>query len=193
MLNMNAEFSLFLPIVDLEECEIETNTIQVDTFVAQGAVAREGRLRELRKKIRTDHLNDQERRAVMNICEYYIDIFKLPGDNLIIEHALPTPGIDPCRGTAIRNYQIPEALKCELQGITDQTLRDRIIRHSNSTLNSPLFFMKNKEDASKKEKWRLVVDFRRLKEVTVGDSYPLPLISDTLGACEKHDVILLLT
>jgi hypothetical protein len=108
------EISLSLPIVDLEEFEIETNTIQVDTFVAQGAATQEDRLRELRKRIRTDHLNDQERRAIMNICEYYNDIFKLPGDNLTtttaIEQAVPTPGIDPCRGIASRNYQIPEAL-----------------------------------------------------------------------------------
>jgi hypothetical protein len=59
-------------------------------------------------------------------------------------------------------------------------LHDKI-RHSNSPCNSPLILVKKKEDASKKEKWRLVVDFRRLNEVAVGDSYPLPLISDILG------------
>jgi uncharacterized protein YfbU (UPF0304 family) len=84
--------------VDLEECEIENNTMQVNTFIAQGAITQEARLRELRQRIRTDHLNDQGRRAIMNICEYY-DIFKLPGDNLTtttaIEHAISTPGIDP--------------------------------------------------------------------------------------------------
>jgi len=45
--------------------------------------------------------------------------------------------------------------------------------------------VKKKEDASKKEKWRLVIDFRHLNKVTVGDSYPLPLISDILGALGK--------
>ena len=100
ILKMNdEEISLSLPIVDLEECEIETNTIQVDTSVAQGAVTREDRLRELRRRIRTDHLNEQERRAIMNICEYYNDIFKLRGDHLTtttsIEHAIPTPGDRP--------------------------------------------------------------------------------------------------
>jgi hypothetical protein len=179
---MNDEVSLSLPIVDLEECEIESNAIQVNTFVAQGAVMREDRLRELRNRIRTDHLNDQERRAIMNICEYYNDIYKLPGDNLTTttasEHAIPTPGIDPFRGIASRNYQIPEALKDELQRIIDQMLCDKIIRHSNSPWNSPVILVRKKEDASKKEKWRLVIDFRRLNEVKVGDAYPLPLMSD---------------
>jgi hypothetical protein len=122
--------------VSLEECEIETNALEVGNVIAHGAVTREDRLREVRKRIRTDHLNDQERRAIMNICEYYNDIFKLPGEKLTtataIEHTIPTPGVDPCRGLASRNYQIPEALKDELGKITDQMLRDKIIRHSTS-------------------------------------------------------------
>jgi hypothetical protein len=98
ILNMNdEEVSVTLPIVDLEECEIENNAMQIDNFIAEGAVTREDRLRELRKRIRTDHLNDYERRAIMNICEYYSDIFKLPSDKLTttaIEHAIPTTGIE---------------------------------------------------------------------------------------------------
>jgi len=76
-------------------------------------------------------------------------------------------------------------LKGELQDIIDQMLRDKIIGHSTSPWNSLIIFVKKKEDASKKEKWRLVVDFRRLNEVTVGDSYPLPLITDILDALGK--------
>jgi hypothetical protein len=42
LLNMNdEEVSLSLAVVGLEECEIERTTIQVDTFVAQGAITRE--------------------------------------------------------------------------------------------------------------------------------------------------------
>ena len=53
ILNVNdEEVSLSLPVVDLEECEIESNTIQVDNFVVQGAIMWEGRLRELRARIR---------------------------------------------------------------------------------------------------------------------------------------------
>jgi hypothetical protein len=102
-----------LPVVDVAECEIETNLIQA-AFIAQGAVTREGRIQELRKRIRTDHLNDREKSAIINVCEYYNDIFKLPGGRLstttAVEHAIPNPGEDPCRGIASRNYQIPDAL-----------------------------------------------------------------------------------
>jgi hypothetical protein len=45
-----------LPVAGLEEREIGTNSIQVDTFVTQRVVTRDDRLRGLRKRIRTDHL-----------------------------------------------------------------------------------------------------------------------------------------
>jgi hypothetical protein len=149
LLNMiYEEVSLSLPVVVLEECDVQNNAIRVETFVAQEAVAEESRLRELRKRIRTDHLNDQERRSIMNICEYYNDIFRLPGDKLTtttaIDHSIPTPGIDPCRGIASRNYLIPDTLKDELQGIIHQMLSDKIIKYSKSPWNSPIILVKKK-------------------------------------------------
>ena len=85
ILNMN-DVSLSLPLVNLEECNIEDKAIEVDMFLVQGAVTWEDRLPELRQRIRTDHLKDQERRAIMSICEYYNDIFRLPGDNHYDRH-----------------------------------------------------------------------------------------------------------
>jgi hypothetical protein len=172
----------------VEEYDIENNSIHA-AFVAQGAVTQEGMLRQLRERIRTDHLSNHEERSLMHICEHYDDIFKLPGDKLTTtsaaEHAIPTTGVDPCRGIASRNYQVPDTLKDELEKIIDQMFRDNVIRHSNSPWNSPVLLVRKKQDASKKEKWRLVVDFLCLNEVTVGESHPLPLISDILGALGK--------
>jgi hypothetical protein len=47
--NMNYEVTVSLPIVDIEECEIETKPTQVVNFVARGTVTLVDRLRELRK------------------------------------------------------------------------------------------------------------------------------------------------
>jgi hypothetical protein len=127
----------------------------------------------------------------MTICEYY-DIFRLPGDKLTttsaIENAIPTPGIDQCRGIASRNYMIPEALRGKLQVTIDQLLSDKIIRHSNSPWNSPIMLVKKKEDAFKRDKWRLVVDFRHLNEVTVGD-LPFTLDHRHIRCPEKSAVL----
>ena len=49
-----------------------------------------------------------------------------------------------------------------------------------------------KLDASAKKKWRIVVEFRKLNEVTVGDGFPLPVITeihDTLGKSKYFSTI----
>jgi hypothetical protein len=35
-------------------------------------------------------------------------------------------------------------------------------------------------NAPGKRKWRICVDFRKLNEITIGDSYPIPNIQDIL-------------
>ena len=37
--------------------------------------------------------------------------------------------------------------------------------------------------------WRIVIDYRKLNEKSVGDAYPLPLISDTLAKIEQAKYI----
>lgn len=52
-----------------------------------------------------------------------------------------------------------------------------IIRPSTSPWASPIILVKKKDETD-----RLVVDFGRLKSVTLKDSYPLPRIEDALDA-----------
>jgi hypothetical protein len=42
-----------------------------------------------------------------------------------------------------------------------------------------------KADASGKSKWRIVVNFRKLNDVTFGDSFPILVISEILDALGK--------
>jgi hypothetical protein len=46
----------------------------------------------------------------------------------------------------------------------------------------PILVIPKKSDASSKKKWRIVVDFRKLNDVTIGDSFPIPVISEILDA-----------
>jgi hypothetical protein len=64
-------------------------------------------------------------------------------------------------------------------------LRDGIIVPNNSPWNSPILVVPKKEDASGKKKWRIVVDFRKLNDITIGDSFPIPVISEILDALVK--------
>jgi hypothetical protein len=56
-------------------------------------------------------------------------------------------------------------------------LQEVIIEESNSTWNSPILMVPKKIDASGQQKFRLVVDYRKLNEKTVENSYPLPDIT----------------
>jgi hypothetical protein len=64
-------------------------------------------------------------------------------------------------------------------------LADGVIQHSTSPWNSPLLLARKKADASGKTKWRVLVDFRKLNDVTIGDSFPLPVISDVLNSLDN--------
>jgi hypothetical protein len=59
-------------------------------------------------------------------------------------------------------------------------LRDGIIEPSNSPWNSPIIVVPKKADASGKKKWRIVVDFRKLNDVTIVDSFPIAIILEIL-------------
>ncbi|KAF0704556.1 Uncharacterized protein FWK35_00031352, partial [Aphis craccivora] len=55
-----------------------------------------------------------------------------------------------------------------------QMEKDDIIEPSFSPWNAPLLLVKKKLDASQEEKFRIVVDFRALNNVTINEYHPLP-------------------
>lgn len=60
-------------------------------------------------------------------------------------------------------------------------LENGIIRYSNSPYSAPVWIVPKKEDNSGRRKWCIVIDYRKLNEVTVDDRYPIPNIDDILG------------
>jgi hypothetical protein len=113
-----------------------------------------------------------------------MDVFKLPGDKLTatsgIKHYIPTPSISTNRALTLRNYRIPEHHREEVETQIQKMLEDEIIQSSNSPWNFPILIVPKKIDASGKRKWGMCVDFRKLNDITVGDSFPLPNIQDIL-------------
>ena len=147
------------------------------------------RMSKLHNELKTEHLNSEERVSLVKICEEYNDVFYLPGDKLTFttaaEHAIPTPTIDPTRGMNSKPYRIPEVHKEEVRRQTDQMLRDDIIEPSTSPWNSPILVIPKKEESSGKRKWRIVVDFRKLNEVTVGDTFSFSVLSEILDTLDN--------
>jgi len=63
--------------------------------------------------------------------------------------------------------------------------RDGVITVSDSSWNAPLLVVPKKPDINGKVKYRVCVDFWKLNQVTVGDAFPLPNITDILDQLGK--------
>lgn len=137
--------------------------------------------------IRTDHLNVEERKVLLKLCNQFEDIFFKEGQNLTftnqIKHEIKTKDNIPIY---TKSYRYPQIHKEEVQRQIMQMMDQGIIRPSFSPWSSPIWIVPKKQDASGRQKWRLVVDYRKLNEKTIDDRYPLPNITeilDKLGKC----------
>lgn len=139
------------------------------------------RLSLLEKSLRLTHLNKAEYEKIIETCIEFNHIFYLEGDELTsmdaIQHNIPTTSNAPIH---TKTYRYPEAHKAEVNQQITKVLDQNIIRPSNSPWYSPVWVVPKKQDASGKQKWRLVIDYRKLNEISIGDSYPLPNISELL-------------
>ena len=71
--------------------------------------------------------------------------------------------------------RLPNVLRQEVDKQVGEMLDSGVIRPSKSPWASPIVLVKKKDGA-----WRFCVDFRKLNDVTVKDSFPLPQINDLL-------------
>lgn len=60
-----------------------------------------------------------------------------------------------------------------------------IIRKSRSKYSSPIIVVPKKMDQSGKKKFRIVVDYRKLNQITIDDKYPMPNIEGILDKLGK--------
>jgi hypothetical protein len=92
-----------------------------------------------------------------------------PGD-----HSIPLlPGAQPFR---IRPYRYNPFQKDEIERQIADLLQKGLIQQSTSPLASPVLLVKKKTGD-----WRLCVDYRRLKALTIKNKYPLPVIDELIN------------
>lgn len=146
------------------------------------------RAKEVISRLRTGHLNEEERINLVRLCEKYSDIFYIEGEALTftnkIKHRIRTTDEIPVH---TKSYRYPYIHRDEVRDQISKMLSQGIIRPSESAWSSPIWVVPKKADASGKAKWRLVVDFRKLNEKTYDDKYPIPNINDVLdklGNCQ---------
>ena len=88
------------------------------------------------------------------------------------EHLIDTRGSHPNKQLPRR---LPNVLREEVNWQVGEMLDGGVIRPSKSPWASPIVLVKKKDGT-----WRFCVDFRKLNDVTVKDSFPLPQINDLL-------------
>jgi hypothetical protein len=78
----------------------------------------------------------------------------------------------------LKGYRIPEILKPEIQRQIDELLRNGFIRHSTSSMASPIVSVL--KGASGQRGVRLANDFRYVNSFSEGDALVLPHLSDAI-------------
>lgn len=98
------------------------------------------------------------------------------------DHAIELkPGSEPHKS---KIYPLSPNEQKQLDEFLDENLKSGRIQPSKSPMASPVFFIKKKDGSL-----RLVQDYRKLNDMTVKNSYPLPLISDIVNKLKKAKYI----
>ena len=111
------------------------------------------------------------------LCEF-ADVFSEgPGDfgrTDLVKHRIDTGDATPIRQPPRR---LPLSKKEEAQKAVEDMSNQGVIQPSQSAWSSPVVLVKKKDGGI-----RFCVDYRKLNDVTIKDSYPLPRIDDSVEA-----------
>lgn len=139
------------------------------------------RYKKLVDQLRLGHLNDEEKAKLITVIKENQDIFHLDNEPLtttnVVKHKISTHDEIPVYQ---KSYRYPHCHKEEVCRQIQKMLKENIIQPSTSPWNSPIWVVPKKIDAAGTQKWRIVVDYRKLNAKTIDDKFPIPNITDIL-------------
>ncbi|KAL4152656.1 hypothetical protein QTP88_000489 [Uroleucon formosanum] len=197
VLRPRTETLVSIPITDQKDGEIVLVPAQTiaKTIMCSNTInksneetsANGSRLNKLNEEIHTEHLNKEEYDSLMTICKQFSDIFHLEGDKLSCTNAVyheinVNPATQPINE---RPYRLPYKHKQEIDKQIQKLQEDDIIAPSRSPWNAPLLVVPKKPTVDGTAQYRVCVDFRKLNQVSVGDAFPLPNITEILDQLGK--------
>lgn len=176
---INRQIIEFLKICPYFEYEIhQLETLNIDKVVLQNLY---------------NGLNTEECSALDKILNLYEDLIFIEGQILgntdLIKHEINTVNDRPIY---TKMYRYPHIHEQEICNQISDMLRQGIITESNSPYNSPLWIVPKKMDSSGEKKWRIVIDYRKLNDITLDDKFPIPNIDtilDKLGRAQYFSTI----
>ncbi|KAK3728413.1 hypothetical protein QZH41_020432 [Actinostola sp. cb2023] len=125
-----------------------------------------------------NELSNAQREKLSALLIEYADIFACSSGDLgrtnLVEHRINTGDTIPIKQPARR---LPMHRRAEAEEHVKKMLNDGIIEPSSSAWASPIVLVKKKDGST-----RFCFDYRKLNEVTLRDSYPLPLADSCFDA-----------
>jgi hypothetical protein len=161
---------------------IEVKTISCDANSVVSKNHQSNSKDQLNKVQFGENLTKDQKRRLKTLIESKFEAFQLSEDDVgltdLIEHEINTVEHPPIKQ---RPYRIPATVASEVEKQTAEMLKNGIIEESQSPWASPMMIVKQKTREGK-IKFRFVVDMRKLNEITVKDSVPLPRMDQTIDA-----------
>ena len=125
-------------------------------------------------------LTDRQKRRVASLLAKYGDVFAKSPDDLgltdMIEYEISLAKSEAINQRARRK---PMHMRAEEERHIKDLLKRGLIEPSNSPLASPTVLVVKKDGTT-----RFCVDYRKVNECSIKNSYPLPLISDSLDSLD---------
>lgn len=132
------------------------------------------------------HMSSDDNLNINDLCKTYNDLFTEDVTNSAttnITHHISLINSDPIYQ---RPFRLPQIQQEEVRKQIDKLLSENIIRHSESPWASPVHLVPKKMDQSGIQKWRMVIDYRRLNENTKSDKFPLPNIEELFSKLQGN-------
>lgn len=174
--------------INLEDKYIEVNNNKLFfeenycPFIVSEIFTLDGVTDNILETLKLDHLNNEEKTAIVDSLKQNEDLFFKEGEKLTstheIKHEIVTSTDRPIYS---KIYRYPQIHEKEIERQIGEMLEQGIIKESNSPYNSPLWIVPKKMDNSGQKKWRIVIDYRKLNEVTIDDKFPIPNIENILS------------
>lgn len=137
-------------------------------------------------KLRLEHTNPEEREKIYRLCQEYKDIFycdKIPLTfTNLVKHQIRTKNEDPIY---VKPYRQSPFVQNEINRQVEKLQNENVIQESHSPWCAPVHLVPKKMDASGEMKYRMVIDYRKLNDITIDDKYPLPNINDLFDKLGK--------
>ena len=165
--------------------EVDEITPQVEKTIANFEIDKQHE----RKKSLEYQLNEVDfpdaREKLVKLLLKYDDIIALKGDTLgvtdKIKHHISVPRDTP--PIYIPAYRVAHSQKQNIEKEVEKMLEQGIIKESDTPWSFPLLCVPKKDKTL-----RVVVDFRRLNDLTATDPYPMPSMRDLLTTIGHNKV-----